>query len=129
MKKALIMFTLVFLISSLLITFAACAPAPRAEETVKIVYLASITGPMAEKVKHTTNGVELAVAEINDAGGILGGRQVEMITYDTKSISEESVSAARKAIYDDKVKAVVGIEEAGLALPTMPIVLKAEIHL
>jgi ABC-type branched-subunit amino acid transport system substrate-binding protein len=42
----------------------------------------------------------------------LGGRKVEYEIYDTMASAEEAVKAARKAIVNDKVKALVGLWEA-----------------
>jgi branched-chain amino acid transport system substrate-binding protein len=52
-------------------------------------------------------GMETAAAMINAKGGILGGRKIEIISYDDKSSPEEGVSAARRAIEQDKVDAIV----------------------
>jgi len=98
-----------------------------AQETIKIGYIACISGPMGPKIKHMTHGVNLAIKEINDAGGILGGRKVEVLTYDPRHVPEEGVSAVRRAVFRDKVKGIVGFDDASVALAAIPVALKERI--
>ncbi len=57
-------------------------------------------------------GVEMAVAEVNKAGGI-NGRQVELIVDDEKDSPTASVNAVQKLISVDKVVAIVGPMTSG----------------
>jgi branched-chain amino acid transport system substrate-binding protein len=57
-------------------------------------------------------GVEMAVAEVNQAGGI-NGRQVELIVDDEKDSPAASVNAVQKLINVDKVIALVGPMTSG----------------
>lgn len=57
-------------------------------------------------------GVEMAVAEVNKAGGI-NGRQVELIVEDEKDSPAESVNAVQKLINVNKVVAIVGPMTSG----------------
>ena len=57
-------------------------------------------------------GVEMAVAEVNKAGGI-NGRQVELITEDEKDSPAASVNAVQKLINVNKVIAMVGPMTSG----------------
>jgi branched-chain amino acid transport system substrate-binding protein len=52
-------------------------------------------------------GVELAVEEINKAGGI-NGRQIEVTFEDSQGKTEEAVNAVRKLIDKDEVLAIIG---------------------
>ncbi|MEA2759685.1 MAG: branched-chain amino acid transport system substrate-binding protein [Methylobacteriaceae bacterium] len=60
---------------------------------------------------------QLAADEINAKGGV-DGRQIQIITYDNKSSSADSVRAFQRAVSDDKVNAVIAsyISEVVLAL-------------
>ena len=60
---------------------------------------------------------QLAAEEINAAGGV-DGRRIELVTYDNKSSSADSVRAFQRAVNDDKVHAVIAsyISEVVLAL-------------
>lgn len=125
MKKA--MFSVTLGVAALLLMAFLSQLGAADKPPVKIGYVASITGPSALKVADLTRGVQLAVAEINGKGGIVGGRKIELLTYDAKSIPEETVTGVRKAIFADKVSALVGFEDAGCALAAKPIVMKAKI--
>jgi branched-chain amino acid transport system substrate-binding protein len=65
----------------------------------------------------TGHGAQIAADEINAKGGILG-RKIEIVTYDNKSSSADSVRAFQRAVSDDKVSAVIAsyISEVVLAL-------------
>jgi branched-chain amino acid transport system substrate-binding protein len=60
---------------------------------------------------------QLAADEINQAGGI-DGRKVEIVAYDNKSSSADSVRAFQRAVSEDKVHAVIAsyVSEVVLAL-------------
>ena len=57
-------------------------------------------------------GVEMAVDEVNKAGGI-NGRQVELIVEDEKDSPAAAVNAVQKLINVDKVVAIVGPMTSG----------------
>ena len=59
-----------------------------------------------------TRGVEMAVAEVNQAGGI-NGRQVQLIVEDEKDSPAAAVNAVQKLINVDKVVAMVGPMTSG----------------
>src|SRR6201994_2429002 len=65
----------------------------------------------------TGRGAQIAADEINAKGGILG-RKVEIVTYDNKSSSADSVRAFQRAGSEDKVSAGIAsyISEVVLAL-------------
>jgi branched-chain amino acid transport system substrate-binding protein len=65
----------------------------------------------------TPGGAQIAADEINAKGGILG-RKIEIVTYDNKSSSADSVRAFQRAVSEDKVSAVIAsyISEVVLAL-------------
>lgn len=52
-------------------------------------------------------GVELAVADVNAAGGI-NGRPLEVIFEDSQGSNDEAITAVRKVIDRDEVAAVIG---------------------
>ncbi|MEX2219475.1 MAG: ABC transporter substrate-binding protein [Phycisphaerales bacterium] len=82
----------------------ACA---RAQDTVKVGHYASMTGSEATFGKSTDNGIRLAIKEINAAGG-LGGKKIDLITYDDKSDGKEAGNAVTRLITQDKVVAILG---------------------
>jgi branched-chain amino acid transport system substrate-binding protein len=65
----------------------------------------------------TPGGAQIAADEINAKGGV-AGRRIEIISYDNKSSSADSVRAFQRAVSQDKVNAVIAsyISEVVLAL-------------
>lgn len=66
------------------------------------------------------HGMEIAVDQINAAGGI-NGKQLEIIFYDSKDDSTTAVNAVQKLISVDKVQAIVGPMMSGNVLASAPL--------
>jgi branched-chain amino acid transport system substrate-binding protein len=96
---------------------AVCLAAPayaQSNDPIKIGVIAEVQSIAGADTGH---GAEIAAAEINAKGGILG-RKIEIVTYDNKSSSADSVRAFQRAVSEDKVSAVIAsyISEVVLAL-------------
>jgi branched-chain amino acid transport system substrate-binding protein len=76
-----------------------------AQEPIKIGVVGPHTGPAAYDGLSTLIGAQVAADEINAAGGLLGGRKIELVPADSRGIPAESVSAYRKVVTQDKVVA------------------------
>ncbi len=63
------------------------------------------------------NGAQVAADEINAAGGI-GGRRIELVTYDDHNSSTDAVRALQRLVNEDHVQAVIAsyVSEIVLAL-------------
>ncbi|HYX00948.1 MAG TPA: ABC transporter substrate-binding protein [Reyranella sp.] len=71
-------------------------------------------------------GANLAVEEINQAGGLLGGRKVELMVLDNKCNPSEAVNVANKLV-EAKVVAVEGAHCSSAHLASMKIMADAKI--
>ena len=92
---------------------AAPAPAPASStDPIKIGLHLGITGVNAAVGIPGSRGAQMAVDEINAAGGVLG-RQLELITYDDQSKPEEAVKAVTKLLQVDQVDVMVGSFNSG----------------
>ena len=105
--------------------FGLAAHGASAQNTVKIANIVELSGAGATSGTNFRNGIELAVKEINAAGGILG-RRIEMTTADTQSNPGVAKGLAQKAV-DDGVFAVFGPVFSGSILVSMAETRKAEI--
>jgi branched-chain amino acid transport system substrate-binding protein len=94
-------------------------------QTIKIANLVELSGAGATAGTNFKNGVELAVKEINAAGGILG-KKIETLTSDTQSNPGVAKGLAQKAV-DDDVFAVFGPVFSGSILVSMAETKRAEI--
>jgi branched-chain amino acid transport system substrate-binding protein len=75
----------------------------------------SMTGSEATFGQSTHNGIQLAVNEINAAGGI-NGKQIKLISYDDQGKPQEAGTAVTRLINEDHVVAVLGEVSSGLSL-------------
>jgi branched-chain amino acid transport system substrate-binding protein len=110
---------------SLLAGLAAAAGGAFAQ-TVKIGWLSSLTGPLSSAAIAENQGVQLAVEEINKAGGILG-KQIELLTRDTAGDPTKAVNFAQQLAFSDKVQFVIGPVNSGEGLAATPILARAGI--
>lgn len=75
---------------------------------IRIGVVAEMTGNNASYGTSITNGMKLAVQQINDKGGVLG-KKIELVIADSKSEPAEAANAMSKLVNQDKTPAVMGI--------------------
>jgi len=81
----------------------------------------SLTGDGASFGQSSREGTELAVDEINGAGGLLGGRKIRLLVEDDQSKPEEASNAVTKLVTQDKVVAVLGEVASRRSLAAAPV--------
>jgi branched-chain amino acid transport system substrate-binding protein len=96
-----------------------------AADPIKIGLSITQTGPYSPPALFELQGYQLAVAEINKAGGLLG-RQVELVDYDDQGNPSTAVQLYQKLITDDKVDLLVSPYETDLTSAVAPIVNRAK---
>ena len=91
-----------------------------AETVVKIGNVEPLSGPSASVGQQGKNAREMAVEEINAAGGIksLGGAKLELIYADSKSDPNVGVTETERLINTDKVNIVTGCWNSGVTYPS-----------
>ena len=94
--------------------FAGCG-SKESGDTIKVGANFELTGNVANYGNATIEGLQLAIDEANEAGGV-GGKKIELVSVDDKSEAAESINAATKLISDDDVKVIVGPATTGLVL-------------
>lgn len=83
-----------------------------AQDSYKIGNIAAMSGPLKGPGEPATVAIDLAVREINAAGGI-NGKPIELIRFDTGSDPKQASVAMRRMALDDKVIAVLGPFSSG----------------
>jgi len=83
---------------------------------VKIAALMPLTGSLAEFGPTAVQGAELAVDEINAAGGVLGGRNLELQVVDTQTDPQAAVVAADKLLSQGNIVGIVGAMSSAVTL-------------
>jgi branched-chain amino acid transport system substrate-binding protein len=96
------------------------SPAIAANEPLRIGFLPALTGPSSSTGVGMNRGTELAVKEINDAGGI-DGRKIELIVRDTQSDATKAVNAIAELTHRQKVHVVWGPLNSGETLAATPL--------
>ena len=91
-----------------------------AEEVVRIGNIIPLSGPSASVGQQGRNAREMAVEEINAAGGIksLGGAKLEMLYADSESKPEKGVAEAERMINTEKVHLLTGCWNSAVTYPT-----------
>ena len=95
-------------------------PAIAAKDPIPVGYLPALTGPSSSTGVGINRGIQLAVQEINAAGGI-DGRQLELITRDTQSDPTKAVNGAAELTRGQKVSVVFGPVNSGESLAVVPL--------
>ena len=93
---------------------------------VKLGMVVPISGSSAPTGAYMKNGAQLAVDEINKAGGVLKGRKLELMVEDEACDAQQAVASANKVVSAGAVVSVGGYC-SGATLPTLPIFQKANI--
>ncbi|MGZ8901104.1 MAG: ABC transporter substrate-binding protein [Limisphaerales bacterium] len=89
-------------------------------EFIKVGEYASLTGNEAAFGRSSHRGTELAIEELNKAGGVLG-KQLKLFTEDTQSKDGEPSTVVSKLISREGVIAVLGEVASGRSLEAAPI--------
>ena len=84
---------------------ALAALSARAGETVKLGLIEPFSGPIAAVGRDTLEIFEFFAAEVNAAGGVLGGRHIEIVPLDNAMNAEKTTQQLRKVI-DDEIRFV-----------------------
>jgi branched-chain amino acid transport system substrate-binding protein len=109
---------LLFLCFFLLAALSGCGGGEA--DTVKIGLIAELTGDVPAVGASCRNAAEMAVKEINDAGGLdLAGKkyQVKLYIEDNAGKADQSASAAQKLIAQQNVLSIVGPNASRYAIP------------
>jgi len=87
---------------------------------VKIGAAFGLTGMWSDWTKKNEIAAQIAIEEINAAGGI-GGVPLRLVTYDTGSNPMEATRMVRKLAEDDKVMAILGPFSSGECEVAFPV--------
>ena len=92
----------------------------RAQDEIPVGEFASLTGGSASFGQSSHKGTQLAIDEINAAGGVLG-KKLKLIAEDDQSLAGQPATIVRKLISQDKVVAVLGEVASSKSLEAAPI--------
>lgn len=93
-------------------TMALAGVSAFAKDTITLAYVDDLSTLVAEAGNDSLNGVKMAVAEANAAGGVKG-KQIKLVVYDGKVDPQLTSSFVMRAIEDDEAIAVMGGNVSG----------------
>jgi branched-chain amino acid transport system substrate-binding protein len=97
----------------------ACLQDTQSDE-IKIGAILPLTGEAAEYGEDAKLGIDLAVEEINAAGGI-NGKMIQVVYEDSQATPSQGVAAIQKLITVDKVPVIIGAMASSVTLAIAPI--------
>ncbi|HLN80620.1 MAG TPA: ABC transporter substrate-binding protein [Thermoanaerobaculia bacterium] len=97
------------------------AEKPPGAEGIQVGFFGALTGPTATFAQSGRNGVQMAVEELNAAGGVLGGKHIELLVEDDRGEASEAASAVSKLITRDHVVALIGEQASSRTIAAAPI--------
>lgn len=86
---------------------------------IRIGYFGDLSGPTFNFGQSAKNGVLLAAAEINQAGGI-NGRKIDVVIEDDLGSPERAATVVNKLVHQDKVVALIAGGASGSSLAAGP---------
>jgi branched-chain amino acid transport system substrate-binding protein len=99
-------------------------------QPVKIAFLSSLSGPFTPWGIQVRDGMKLAIAEINAAGGVKG-RPIELVERDDRNNAAEGVTAFKYLVEREGIVAAGGVisSDVGLAVSREAEALKVPVFL
>jgi branched-chain amino acid transport system substrate-binding protein len=85
-------------------------------ETIKLAFIGGLSGPYALQDEELLKNFRMAADLVNTAGGVLGGKRLEIVTFDGKANPQESLIALKQAIDQDIRYVVSGRSNIALAI-------------
>lgn len=112
-------FSVVSVLVVSMVIMGATIQAAAADKVVKVGNIEPLSGPSAAVGEQGKYARELAVEEINAAGGIksLGGAKLELIYSDSESKPEKGVAEAERLINTEKVNVLTGCWNSAVSYP------------
>lgn len=100
-------------------------PASDRGNAIKIGAVLPLTGPVASYGKFAQGGIDLAISEINKAGGI-NGRKLQVEYQDDRGETKEAVTIMKKFTEIDKYPVVIGAAASSTSVALAPMAERSE---
>jgi len=116
-----------WLLSCSCLLLGLCVPA-FSQDTIKIGEFGSLTGDNASYGVSQNQGIQMAVEEINNSGGVLG-KKLDLTVEDNQTKQGQTTTIVRKLISQDHVVALLGEVASSKTLEAAPVAQEAKIPL
>ncbi|MBP5858567.1 ABC transporter substrate-binding protein [Marivibrio halodurans] len=101
-------------------------PSWAAEGPIKMGMVIPFTGATGAYGPEMEKAAKLAVKSINDAGGLLGGRKLELYIEDSETIPTAGAAATKKLIEVNDVNSVIGYWGSPIAMASKQLLIDAK---
>lgn len=102
---------------------APSAPALAQQQTVKVGFIAAMTGPQASSGRQMLQGIRLYQA-LN--GDTVAGKKIEVIVRDDTGVADQTRRIAQELIVNEKVAFISGFSLTPLALAVAPVITQSK---
>jgi branched-chain amino acid transport system substrate-binding protein len=88
---------------------------------VKLGFISTMSGPLAQIGDDMLDGAKVAVAQVNAAGGVDGGKKLQLVTKDDQLTPATGAADARDLV-NSGVKLIFGMLDSSICLAVAPVV-------
>jgi branched-chain amino acid transport system substrate-binding protein len=113
-------------LAALAFTIGAGSSPVQAQQPLKVGVMLPTSGVLAAIGREQLNAMQLAV---EDAGGAVAGRKIELLVEDTAGNPSTGLTKARKLVISDRVDVLTGVASSAVALAIAPYVASARMPL
>ena len=106
----------------------ACAAPVRAAEPIRLGITTILSGPLADRGQSEQYGAQLALDQLNQAGGVLG-RPIEAFYADNACKPDIGVPATKRLLQEVKVPVVIGALCTPVTHAILPVMAEAQVPL
>src|SRR5262245_6129084 len=85
-----------------------------------------LTGPTAIMGVSERDAIDIAIDEVNAAGGV-NGRKLKLVVYDDGGSPQEALTSVRRLIDQDRVFALIAGSTSGSTLPVIPLINRSKV--
>jgi branched-chain amino acid transport system substrate-binding protein len=120
--------TLPLLIAAVALVAAACgssgggsASGSSTGGVVKLGFISTMSGPLAQIGDDMLDGAKVAVAQVNAAGGVDGGKKLQLVVKDDQ-LTPATGAAAARTLVGSGTKLIFGMLDSSICLAVAPVV-------
>src|SRR5690349_15595073 len=120
-KKIFILILLVLVTVVFLVVQNKYKNPKKQQSTIKVGAILMLSGVGADYGENSHKGIDLAVKEINDSGGVLG-KKIEMVYQDNQGDNPQAAVNAYKVLRAQGIKFIIGPNWTPSAQALLPII-------
>jgi len=126
-RKQRFFFTILFILLLMSVGLNTVIASSNNQPPIIVGFNFSMTGIFSSFMEDVRRGAEMAVEEINAAGGV-NGREIKLILEDDASVPATGIASFKRLLHNNpEMIAVIGSSASNMVLPLLPYVRKAKI--